>query len=382
MTPECKALGIPKFQPYFKIKHLIEKHNVTVFSSNFPLYGDISSRFADTLIPFSADLEKYSVDELFILLPGITGGLHHYAESIKDTVFKHLRLPVCVGVAPTKTLAKLANHAAKKIPKLNGVCVLDSPDKWEWVLKRCPVTDIWGVGQRLGARLNDAGITTGYDLATANQKLIKKVCGVNTERTLSELNGTPVFELEQNPPDKKQIYVTKSFGEKTTELLPILEAVSSHASLATQKLRSQNHLAKTINVFIHTSRFASNFHQASRVVLLPYPTNDERVVVGAARQAARDMYNRSKTYPHLYAKAGFGILEAVDRKYHQHDMLTPSQSAKTDSLMTTLDSIRDRQGRNSIFIGARGCISKTTPHFDFASPQYTTRWKDIPVVKS
>lgn len=382
MTAEAKALGIPKFEPYFKVKHLIQKHRVTVFSSNFPLYSDISMRFADTLSQFCNELEQYSVDECFLALPNATGDLKPYGQSIKKTVFKHLRLPVCVGIAPTKTLAKLANNAAKKIPQLDGVCVLDQAEKWNWVLKRCATTDIWGVGRKLGERLKGAGIHTAYELAAADQKLIKRVCGVNIQRTVTELNGRPVFELEQNPPDKKQIYVTRSFGEKTTELEPILQAISGHASLAAQKVRAQNYLATTVNVFLHTSRFGNNFHHVNRVVPLPYPTNDERVIVGVARVAVTEMYNSGSGANHLYAKAGFGILEAVDRKYYQGDLLTPEQSAKADSLMATLDAIRQAQGRNSIFIGARGVMQSTAPTHDFSSPQYTTRWKDLPVVKA
>jgi len=363
---------------------LVERHNVAVFSSNFALYGDISSRVLTTLLPFADQIESYSIDENFLLLANAKGGLLHYGKEVKRTVFQHVRVPVSVGIAPSKTLAKLATMSAKKIPQIGGVCVLDAAPKWNWVLKRIAPTEIWGIGKRIGARLHDSGIYTGYDLATSDPKRIRKICGVNIERTVAELNGISAFELEEHPPAKKQIYVTRSFGTKTAELQPILEAISGHASLAAQKVRAQNHLATTITVFIHTSRFGSNFHQASRVVQLPHPTNDERDIIRAARMAVTEMYNMSKSQPHLYAKAGLGILDAVDKKYHQGDLLTSSQSSQSQNLMSVLDSIRKTQGRGSIFIGARGCtpVSSTAARNDFHSAQYTTKWSDIPIVKA
>ena len=158
MTPAAKELGIPKFQPYFKVKHIVEKHDVAVFSSNFQLYGDICARVLATLAPFASDIEPYSVDENFLLIPANVGDLVEYGHEIKRRLWDHVRVPVCVGTAPSKTLAKLANNAAKKIPSANGVAVLDTPAKWDWVLKRCKATDVWGVGKQLGARLTEVGI--------------------------------------------------------------------------------------------------------------------------------------------------------------------------------------------------------------------------------
>jgi DNA polymerase V len=381
MTREAKALGIPKFQPYFKVEALIKKHNVAVFSSNFQLYGDICARVLATLAPFSSDIEPYSVDENFLSMAGKNGDLTKYGHEIKRRLWDHVRVPVCVGTAPSKTLAKLANKAAKKIPSANGVAVLDTPAKWEWVLKRCKATDVWGVGKQLGARLAEVGIHSAYDLASADPKFIRRRSSVNLERTVEELNGKVVFELEQHPPSKKQIYVTRSFGIKTSELDPILEAVSGHASMVADKARRQNHLAVAIHVFIQTSAFNGAFLNASEVVQLPYPTNDNRDIVGLARSTAEKLYARGKGKGHLYAKAGVGVIEMIDKKYYQYDLLHGGQSGRSDELMKVLDAIKATQGKEALFLGAQGVAKKTAVRHEFSSPAYTTRWSDIPVIK-
>ena len=381
MTPAAKELGIPKFQPYFKVKHIVEKHDVAVFSSNFQLYGDICARVLATLAPFASDIEPYSVDENFLLIPANVGDLVEYGHEIKRRLWDHVRVPVCVGTAPSKTLAKLANNAAKKIPSANGVAVLDTPAKWDWVLKRCKATDVWGVGKQLGARLTEVGIHTAYELAKADPKFIRKRSSINLERTVEELNGKAAFELEQNPPSKKQIYVTRSFGTKTSELDPVLEAVSGHASMVADKARRQNHLAIAIHVFIQTSAFNGKFHNASDVVQLPYPTNDNREIVGLARNTAMRLYARGKGKGHMYAKAGVGVIEMVDKKYYQYDLLDGGQSGRSDELMKVLDAIKATQGKEAIFLGAQGVAKKTAVRHEFSSPAYTTRWSDIPIVK-
>jgi DNA polymerase V len=381
LSAEAKALGIPKFEPYFKVAHLVRKHNVAVFSSNFQLYGDISSRIVATIAPFASEMEPYSIDEQFSSLHGMHVDLKAYGHEMKNRVWEHVRIPICVGISKSKTLAKLANNAAKKIPNAHGVCVLDSSDKWDWVLRRCKTTDVWGVGKQLGARLQEMGIHTAYELANADTKAVRRRSSVNLERTIEELNGHPAFELEQQPPSKKQIYVTRSFGNKIAELAPILEAISGHAAAVADKVRKQNHLAVALQVFIHTSPHKGGYHNASTVVQLPYPTNDTREIVKLARRTAAQLYARSDGKGHLYAKAGVGVIEMVDKKYHQYDLLHGGQSQHSDMLMKVVDDIKATQGKSAIFLGAQGVDAKTAVKHEFSSPAYTTKWQDIPIIK-
>lgn len=196
------------------IEHLLRQHNLTIFSSNYPIYGNISTRLMGTLQAFSPRLEVYSIDEMFLDLAGMPDDFSILGREVKDRVWQSVRMPVGVGIAPSKTLAKVANLAAKKIPKCAGVCVLDEPHKWEWLLKRMPVTGVWGIAKRLARRLEDLRIYSAWDLATANPKIVRRASNVNLERTIEELNGRPCLGLEDAPPAKKQIYCTLSTTQK------------------------------------------------------------------------------------------------------------------------------------------------------------------------
>ena len=251
-SKEAKALGIPDLEPFYKVESILRKNKAAIFSSNYPLYGDLSNRVMLTLSRYSPNIEVYSIDEMFLFLQGFPQDLKLYSQEIKQRVWQDTRIPVSVGVAPSKTLAKLANWAAKKIPQCDGVCVLDRAHKWEWLLKRVPVTTLWGVAQRQAHRLAPLGIHSAWDLACANPKVVRKHSSVCLERTIEELNGHACLQLEEAPPAKKQIYCTRSFGKKATSLQPVLEAVSLYAARAAEKLRKQNHLALTIHVFIQT----------------------------------------------------------------------------------------------------------------------------------
>lgn len=252
-SKEAKLLGIPDLQPYFKVKSLLIRHHVHVFSANFRLYGDISNQVMATLREFSPHVEQYSIDEMFLNFNGMDD-LEHYGQHIKETLWQDVRMPVSVGIAPTKTLSKLANLAAKNI-KDNGVAILDTPIKWQWLQKRLAINKIWGIGSKLTQRLNILGIHTAYQLALANPKHIKRFTNINVERTIAELNGEPCFELEKNPAHKKSIFVTRSFGTKTNNKEELLRHISRYAASAAEKLRQQNDLCQTVYIFAETSRF-------------------------------------------------------------------------------------------------------------------------------
>jgi len=376
-SKEAKALGIGDLQPFFKVERLLRQNNVAIFSSNYPLYGDLSNRVMVTLKSFSAHLEVYSIDEMFLSLQGMEHAPEPYGREIRNRLWEHIRMPVGVGIAPTKTLAKMANRMAKKIKKTNGVCVLDEPYKWEWVLRRVPVTAIWGVASRLAARLADLDISSAWDLASANPQRVRRYSSICLERTIEELNGRPCLELEQFPAAKKQIYCTRSFGKKARELQPVLEAISLYASRAAEKLRAQKHLALAMHVFIHTSPFKPNFHSVSNIVKLPYPSDDTRLITALARETATRLYSPG----HAFLKAGVGLIEIVDKKHYQFDLLHPGQSQQSDQVMHVMDKINKIQGKGALFLAAQGVSKPWYMRQQFTSPQYTTKWSELPVVK-
>ena len=375
-SKEAKVLGIPDLQPYFKVKHLIKRHRVAVFSSNFRLYGDISQRVMDTLRHFSPNIEIYSIDEMFLDLDGIDLPLEDYGQKMKTTLWQQVKMPVSVGIAPSKTLTKLANYAAKNIPKCQGVCLLDNPEKWQWLMKRVPVTKIWGVGSRIGKRLTEHNIYTAWDLASSSPKMIRRHFSVCLERTVEELNGTTCLDLEDNPPAKKQIYCSRSFGNKPSELDPLLQAISLYACRATEKLRAQQHLVSTIHIFIHTSPHQPNYYGNSTVVKLPYPTDDSRVIVAKAKQAVRKLYRPG----YKYLKSGIGLIEIMSKQHCQPDFFQPPQEKTADALMATLDNINQRYGSGAAFLAGEGIRERWPMRQQHRSPCYTTDWNDLPTI--
>jgi len=377
-SKEAKALGIPDLEAFFKVEHILRRHQVAIFSSNYPLYGDISNRVMMTLSQYSPQIEVYSIDEMFLLLRGFNNDLNEYGREMKNRIWRDVRMPVGVGIAPTKTLAKLASWAAKKIPKCDGVCVLDAAHKWQWLLRRVPVATLWGVAKRQANRLATLDIYSAWDLASANPKVVRRLTNVCLERTIEELNGNACLLLEEQPPAKKQIYCSRSFGKKATRLQPVLEAVSLYATRAAEKLRQQKHLALTLHVFIQTSPMRADFFSVSQVAQLPYPTDDTRVITALARETARKLYRPG----HAFLKAGVGLIDITDRHYQQFDLLHKGQTQQADHLMAVIDKINRMEGKGSVFLGAQGVSKPWYMRQQYTSPQYTTRWRDIPKVRA
>ncbi len=374
-SKEAKALGIPDLKPFHEVEDILRANNVAIFSSNYPLYGDLSNRVMETLRTFSPEVEVYSIDEMFLSFDGMTQDLSAYAQQIRERLWQHVRMPVSVGIAPSKTLAKMANKAAKKIPSCNGVCVMDTPEKWQWYQKRIPVTDVWGIARRLGVKLEEFGIRTAYDLATANSKVLRRRLSINVERLIEELNGRSCFAMDEIPQPKKQIYSTRSFGKKLTELKPIQEAVSVYAARAAEKLRKQHDLCGSVHVFLNTSPFQGNFYSNATILQLPYPTNDTRVIAQIAQQAAAMLYRPGQG--HRYMKAGVGLHDIIDSRFLQGDLFHQGQPPQSDHLMTLLDCTNQRYGRSTLCFASQGVQRKWAMRQEFKSPSYTTRWNDI-----
>ena len=358
------------------MKPYLEKNNVQIFSSNYELYGDISARIMSLLSGFCSDMEVYSIDEAFLDLTGVDN-LIKIGFDIKKEIWKQQRMPVCVGIAPTKTLAKLANHLAKKSKKLNGVCVLDEIDDWENVFKKIPVDKVWGVGSRLSMRLKIWGVNTVQDLRKQPPKRIRKEFGVTLERTVRELNGDKCFDIETQPAPKKEILCSRSFGSKVSLLSELKESVASYAVRASNKLRKQNGLTQCVYVMIQTSRFNQNYYVNAASLKLPFATNDSRLIVKYCLELCERLYKSG----YQYAKAGVGLSELSKREFSQFDFFEPGQTTKSFELMAAIDQVNKKFGTGQLFIAAQGTKQRWQMVRRYKSPAYTTRFSDIPVIR-
>ena len=372
----AKKLDIPDLTALFKVRKYLEQNNVHIFSSNYELYGDISTRIMSLLSTFCADIEIYSIDEAFLDLTNVTS-LVKTGFNIKQEVWRQQRMPVCVGIAPTKTLAKLANHLAKKSKKLSGVCIIDNISEWENVFKRIPVSKAWGVGNRLSSRLKLWDIETVYDLMKQPPKRIRKEFGVTLERTVRELNGEKCFDIETQPPPKKEILCSRSFGEKVTALSSLKESVATYTNRASKKLRRQNGLTQRISVMIQTSRFHQNRYINSASLKLPYPTNDSILLVKYSLKLCEQLYRQGYTY----AKAAVSLSELSNTSYSQFDFFERGQTSKSFKLMQVMDDVNKRYGTERIFLAAQGIKQQWKMVRRYKSPAYTTRFSDIPIIK-
>jgi DNA polymerase V len=375
-SAEAKALGVPDLQPYFKIAPRLKRDGVQVFSANFRLYGDISAQVMATLRDFSPRVEQYSIDEMFLDLGGIETDPETLAARIRDRLWREVRMPVGVGIAPTKTLAKLANHAAKKI-KRDGVAVLERPQQWQWLLRRLPVDRVWGIGRRLKRRLDALGIHSAWQLAQADPAFIRRHTSLQVERCIRELNGEACFALEQQPAARKEIFVTRSFARKTDRLDDLLGHISRYAVAAAEKLRSQDSLCQSLYVFAHSSEFEPGLYRGSRALALPWPSSDSRLIARHARAAMRHLYRPGVRF----MKCGVGLLDIRDRRFHQADLFMPGQSAADDRLMALLDRVNRRFGRDSLVFGSEGLDGRWTMRQHLLSPGYTSSWTDLPRVR-
>ena len=385
-SAQAKAMGIGDLQSMFTIKHWLKQQNIAIFSSNYPLYGDLSARVMNTLQLFSSHVEIYSIDEMFLYLQDISHqSLNDYGLQIKQTVYQHTGLPVGVGIAPSKTLAKLASRAAKDISKCQGVCVLDNALKWDWMKKRTPVNKIWGISTRFAARLADLNIYTALELANADPKAIRRYFNVCVERIIEELNGHACLPLEEIPGKKKQIYCSRSFASKTTQLQVILDAVSLYVARACEKLRSQQSFSSSIQVLLYASGCQNHdhipdsyqHHNHHQVIQLPYPTDDTRLISSIARKVIKYLFQPGI----FYIKAGVGLLDLSAKKHRQLDLFHAGQSAKTDKLMAAMDKINHRHGKNSIYIAAEGVHQKWAMRQAYRSPAYTSQWDELPEIQ-
>ncbi|MFW1329076.1 translesion error-prone DNA polymerase V subunit UmuC [Vibrio parahaemolyticus] len=378
---EAKLLGIKMGVPVFQIKAEMQRHGILAFSSNYALYADLSSRVMRTLEEMAPRVEVYSIDEAFLDLTGIESAISlvEFGQQVRERIGNWIGITVCVGIAPTKTLAKLANHAAKKYPATQGVVDLTNPDRQRRLLALVPVDDVWGVGRRLSKRLNALGITTALDLANASPRAIRDQFSVVLERTVRELNGESCIELEEIPPTKKQIVCSRSFGEKVTQFELLREAVCEYATRATEKLRKEQQQAKVMTVFIRTSPFKDNEPQYSNSASgeLLIPSCDTRDFIELANHLLKRIWKDG----FRYAKAGVMLSDFYDPGMFQPGLFDDvSTRSNSQQLMSVLDTI-NQSGAGKVFFAGQGTKKDWSMKREYLSPAYTTRWDQLPRVK-
>lgn len=380
-SKEAKALGIKMGVPVFKIRHEIERHGIVSFSSNYALYADMSQRVMSILEELAPRVEVYSIDEAFLDLTGVESctSLEGFGQLIKATVGQWTGIQVCVGIAPTKTLAKLANHAAKAWPATGGVVDLTQRERQRKLMALLPVNEVWGIGGKLTARLEKMGIKTALELADADPQMIRKRFSIVVEKTVRELNGVSCLNLEEAAPTKQEIVCSRSFGERIEDFQAMREAITEYTSRGAEKLRGEKRLAKRLTVFIRTSPFNQQEPQYSNAATLEMvsPTDDTLSLVKAAHRGLESIWKDG----FRFAKGGIVLSEFYDPKHYQPDLWNePADRIKTDKLMQTLDQI-NQSGLGKIFLGAQGIQKDWSMKREHLSPAYTTRWSDLPRVK-
>lgn len=382
-TKEAKAvLDIRMARPWFELEAEARKHGVVVFSSNYELYAEMSNRFMATLRQFSPRQEVYSIDESFLDMTGIQRNLTEYGQEIKATVKQWTRLPICVGFGHSKTLAKLANHCAKKQPVWNGVCDFTSLSEPELdaMLEKLPVSTVWGVGRRLEVRLNQVGVMDVLRLKRADPKRIRDHFGVLMERTVKELNGEPWLELDQMLHEAKQVMSSRSFGARVTHLEDLTQAISFHAANAAQRMRRQGLSANAVLVFIQNSPFdQAEYYGNSQAVALPAPTDCTLQINHAALWLLKRIYKPGI----YYQKAGVMLMDLVPHGGRQTDLFGYTiQDGKTSQLMGTLDRINQKYSKGTIRLASEGVQKAWVMRRSFKSPNYTGDWKELPQARS
>lgn len=379
-SSEAKALGIPMAEPAYKLKALIEANQVVVFSSNYVLYGDMSHRVMTTVAQFAPDMEIYSIDEAFLLFDGFENiNLKEYGEKIVRTTIRNTGIPVSLGIAPTKTLAKLANKFAKKYKDYRGVCVIDTDEKREKALKLTAVGDVWGIGRQYAKKLEYYSIHTAWDFTQRSKSWVRHTMGVVGERTWLELKGTPCVEMDKTT-TKKSICTSRSFGERLTELSPISEAVSNFAASCAEKLRKQHSLASVIMVFIQTNPNATNLPQHCKQVVLqlPVPTNDTTELINFALRGLKAIFAEG----FQFKKAGVIVSEIVPERPLQGDLFDTRNRDKFSRIMTVMDSLNASYGKQKVKIAAQGFDRKWRLKNEKLSPCYSTKLEDVLEIKA
>ena len=375
---EVKALGVKMGTPWFQLRDLARQQGIAALSSNYELYADMSNRMMAVLGEYSPDQEIYSIDECFLGLAGFAHrDLVEYGLTIRRQVGQWIGIPVCVGIGATKTLAKLANHCAKKgLAGREGICDFSrmAGDELRQLFSRIAVGEIWGVGPRLSRQLADLGITNVEALRSADAVTLRSRFSVTLERTIRELNGISCIALEEAAPNKQQIISSRSFGCYVYDLPSLREAVASYSAIAAEKLRSQGSLAGMVQVYVRTNPHKENVPQYQRGLTLPLPepSNDTLRLTQAALAVLDRLYRPG----YAYQKAGVALLHLSAAARAQASLLAISPD--NSRLMETMDRINAIWGRGTLRSAAEGIDKRWRMKRERISPGYTTRWDQLP----
>ena len=374
---EAKALGIKMASPYHLNKAVIQKNNVAVLSSNYALYGDMSQRVMDSLRLFVPMLEVYSIDEAFLRLDDFPHQeITKMASMIRAKIWQWTGIPISIGIAPTKTLAKIANHIAKKTSPM-GVFDMRAPALQTRIMQNLPVTDIWGVSRGWGKRLQGLGINTANELRAADPNFIRTHLSVIGARLVHELRGESCLDLEEMAP-KKNIMSSKSFGTCMTAYIPIKQALAHYTARACGKLRQQGSKAQAVHVFLKTNRFRSNtlqYHNGATIGF-GHATSDTAVVIASANLLLKRLFRKG----YQYHKCGVVLLDLVSEAKQPLDLFGRNDSKKSQNLMQALDHINQSMGDNTVFYLAQGTMRDWMMRSAYRTPCYTTKWTDLACV--
>jgi len=380
---EVKALGVKMGTPWFKMKDLAREQGIQAFSSNYALYGDMSNRVVQILRDFSPDTEVYSIDESFLRIETVAhlhGGAVSMGQLMRHRIKQWTGLPVCVGVGPTKTLAKFANHLAKKNPEFEGVCdlhVIARTERLRW-MNSIEVGEVWGVGARIAQRLKAMNIHTVLELRNASPKEVRRHFGVVLERTCNELRGISCLALDDIVVSKQQIMSSRSFGQPVETIQELRESIASYLSRAAEKLRQQQSTSAAVYVFIQTNRFNKDEQYHASITVPMYEPTDDTLILTAAALAGLDKIYRSG---YRYKKAGVMLTLLSDKHARQasiFDNLAITQ--RSTELMRALDTINRDYGHGTVRSGVSGFAQRWAMRTENRSPRYTTRWDELPVV--
>jgi DNA polymerase V len=376
---EAKKLGIKMGMPCFQVRPLIEKHEVVVLSSNYALYGDMSRRVMNILLRFSPEMEVYSIDEAFLNVSGLNWSKRRsLAQELMSSVYRWTGIPVSIGMAETKTLAKLAAHFAKGSKKAAGIVDLTASSYLEQALEMTFVRDVWGVGGRTATRLEKWGIGTARQLRDADGQWLQQKLGVNGRRLALELQGIACYGVEEEPPIPKSVRCSRSFREPVEDIAAMKEAMATYISRAAFKIRNHGLSAAALTVFLRTSRFGSGDHYYNAATIeLPVSSQSTRELLGYALKAVDDIFRPG----YRYKKAGVLLHGLLPVSQVQPSMIDTIDRRREEYLMSAVDGINNRLGNGIIRFAAEGLKQSWRLKAGNLTPAYTTRWSDIPVVK-
>ena len=372
-SKEAKALGIKMGVPLFKVKDIVERENVIVFSSNYTLYADMSRRVMNIISEFTPSIEVYSIDEAFIELTNMNVDYESYARHMRKVILQYTGIPVSIGIASTKTLTKVANHIAKDDESLEGVCSLIQHENLDQVLEDTNVADVWGVGRQLSKKLIANGIFNAKLLKNCEDAWVRKMMSVNGLKTVSELREISCLDLEETSATRKSCCTTRSFGKPLINLEDIEQAVTTFARRATERIRGENLIASTVSVFLRTNPFDRNcYYSNSSTTTLSYPTYDTVQIVKTALQLTKIIFREN----YKYKKAGVLLSGFYEKGTETKDLFSEARY-RSPKLMSAVDQINERYGSDTIQIATECQMGKWKQKRKNCTQRYTTQLDNV-----